>query len=234
MNLFYSDRQFNNGFLLDEQESRHLVKVLRIKKGQEVYVTNGDGNLYRCILISEDTREARVEIAGVTENYDSRNYRLTLAVAPTKNIDRFETLVEKCVEIGVDKIVPIITSRSERRSLRPDRIEKIALAAMKQSLKTKSTIIDPVTPFSSFIAKPPYGRLYIAWCAEDMPAELLGTDYIPGEEATVMIGPEGDFTSGESEAAIKAGFTGINLGRSRLRTETAGIVACSRFYFLNH
>ncbi|MFN2378800.1 MAG: 16S rRNA (uracil(1498)-N(3))-methyltransferase [Bacteroidales bacterium] len=234
MNLFYSDRQLNNGFLLDEQESRHLIKVLRTKNGQEVNVTNGDGNLYRCILVSENAREAWVEIAGITENYDRRNYRLTLAVAPTKNIDRFETFVEKCVEIGVDKIVPIVTSRSERRSLRIERIEKIALSAMKQSLKTKSTIIDPVTPFSRFIAEPPSGRLYIAWCAEDMPDILLGADYHKGEEATVMIGPEGDFTNEESESAIKAGFTGINLGKSRLRTETAGIVACSRFYFLNH
>lgn len=234
MNLFYSNRQYNNGFLLDEQESRHLVKVLRIKKGEEVNVTNGDGNLYRCTLVSEDPGEAMVEIAGVTENYDRRNYRLTLAVAPTKNIDRFETLVEKCVEIGVDTIVPIVTSRSERRSLRPDRLERIALSAMKQSLKTMATTIAPITPFSSFIKTPPPGKLYIAWCNRDMPATLLGTDYLKGENATVMIGPEGDFTTSEAEEAVKAGFEGVNLGRSRLRTETAGIIACSRFYFLNY
>jgi 16S rRNA (uracil1498-N3)-methyltransferase len=220
--------------MLDEQESRHLVKVLRIKKGEKVNVTNGDGNLYSCTLVSEDAREAMVEIAGVTENYDRRNYRITLAVAPTKNIDRFETLVEKCVEIGVDKIVPIITSRSERRSLRTDRLERIALSAMKQSLKTLATTIAPITPFSTFIETPPQGRLYIAWCSGEMPDILIGTDYLKGEEVTVMIGPEGDFTVAEAEEAVKAGFKGVNLGRSRLRTETAGIIACSRFYFLNY
>lgn len=233
MHLFYSNRKYNNGFILDGQESRHLVKVLRIKQGEEVNVTNGDGNLYRCALVSEDAREAMVEILEVKENFDRRNYRLTLAVAPTKNIDRFETLVEKCVEIGVDKIVPIVTSRSERRSLRTDRIERIALSAMKQSLKTTATIIAPVTPFSSFIESPPKGKLYIAWCSGEMPDILLGTDYHKGEEVTVMIGPEGDFTAAEAEEAVKAGFKGVNLGKSRLRTETAGIIACSRFYFLN-
>lgn len=234
MNLFYCKQSDENGFLLEETESRHLTRVLRAKNGDEVNITNGDGNLYRCILVSQKEKKARVEIVEVIANFDRRNYHLTLAVAPTKNIDRFETLVEKCVEIGVDRIVPVVTARSERRSLRIDRIEKIAIAAMKQSLKTKSTIIEPATPFSRFIEKPPVGKLYIAWIAENTPEKLLGYDYIKGESATLLIGPEGDFTPGESEAAIKAGFQEVNLGNSRLRTETAGIVACSRIYFLNH
>ena len=233
MNLFYCKHSDENGFLLDETESRHLTKVFRVKKGEEVNITNGDGNLYRCILVSENEKNVRVEIVEVVASFNRRNYHLTLAVAPTKNIDRFEALVEKCVEIGVDRIIPIITERSERRNLRLDRIEKIAISAMKQSLKTKSTIIEPATPFNRLIEKPPTGKLYIAWVAENMPEKLLGYDYIKGESATVLIGPEGDFTPEESEAAIRAGFQAVNLGNSRLRTETAGIVACSRIYFLN-
>lgn len=234
MNLFYCKQSDENEFLLDETESHHLTRVLRVKKGGEVNITNGDGNLYRCILVSENEKNARVEIVEVKANFNRRNYHLTLAVAPTKNIDRFETLVEKCVEIGVDRIIPIVTARSERKNLRYDRIEKIVISAMKQSLKTKLTIIEPVTPFSKFIEKPPAGKLYIAWIADNMSGKLLGYDYIKGESATLLVGPEGDFTPKESEAAIKSGFKAVNLGNSRLRTETAGIVACSHIYFLNH
>ena len=233
MHIFYSENHSGRQFVLDNSESNHLARVLRLKNGDSVEVVNGDGNLYHCVVLENDPRNSKVEIVETVENFDARGYRLHIAIAPTKSIDRFEFFVEKSVEIGVDEITPIISSRSERKQLKTERIERVILSAMKQSLKAKRTIINPVTPLTEFLKINKPGKMFIAHCIDSLPQHPLEEVYDKGDEATVLIGPEGDFTEDEVKSAINKGASPLSLGSSRLRTETAGIVACSHVYFLN-
>lgn len=228
MQLFYVPGFVPPRATLPEEESRHCVRVLRLAKGDELHITDGKGNLYACHIADDDPRRCSVEVTSATSGYGRLPYRLTMAVAPTKNSDRFEWFVEKATEVGVERIVPLLCARSERRTFHIARTEKVAAAAMKQSLKAYLPIIDPLTPFGELLATPFGGRRLIAHCdAERTPA---GKSYLPsvlraGEDALVLIGPEGDFTSEEIDAALTAGFEEITLGRERLRTETAALAA---------
>jgi len=233
MHIFYSELYEAGEFKLDQAESNHLAKVLRLKNGDTVSVINGDGNLYICSIFKADSRSAELKVTEIKRDFDRRNYYLHIAIAPTKSLERFETFVEKAVELGIDEITPLVTSRSERHNLRIDRINKIIVSAMKQSQKSKITIINDLTDLNKFTGKKYDGQLFIAHCIDGIERDFLGKACMPGGKVTVMIGPEGDFNKDEVENAISCGYKSISLGSSRLRTETAGITSCSQVYLIN-
>lgn len=233
MHIFFCDQPADKEFFLDQVESNHLSRVLRLKAGDHVAIINGDGNLYNCLVTDIKSKGAVVGVVSVDREYDSRNYYLHIAIAPTKSMERFEFFVEKSVELGIDEITPLITSRSERRSLRTDRISKIAISAMKQSLKAKKTIINEPVEINLFTDSEREGQKFIAHCIDNIETQSLGKLYNKAGKITILIGPEGDFTPGEVIKAVERGYRPVNLGKSRLRTETAGIAACSQVYFIN-
>jgi 16S rRNA (uracil1498-N3)-methyltransferase len=247
MNLFYTPDILGDLYSLNEEESRHCSKVLRLSEGDTIHLTDGKGTLFEARITSAKSRQVAVEVISRQDGFGKRDYYLHMAVAPTKNIDRFEWFLEKATEIGVDEITPLICDHSERRHLRTDRLEKVTTAAMKQSLKAYHPKLNepihiskfltaqytdfPAPPFPSLPANPLPDNKYIAYIISGTP--LLKQLYQKGNSATILIGPEGDFSPDEVEAAKKSGYHVISLGESRLRTETAAIVACHTIGLLN-
>ena len=207
--------------------------VLRLKEGDTVQIINGSGTLYEGKIIDLAGKKAKVRIVNELKDYKSRNYLLHIAIAPTKSMDRFEWFVEKAVEFGIDEITPIICDHSERRVIKTERIRKIIISAMKQSVKAKETIIHPALEFDNFINQNLPQNRFIAHCSMCESTDGLSNIYKHGNDATILIGPEGDFSSGEVAAAKQNHFIPVHLGNSRLRTETAGVAACSLIYFQN-
>lgn len=216
------DPGFCPGNELCEEESAHCVKVMRHRVGDVVYVSDGNGARYECRLSRADARGCGLEVLSVTRK-GQVDSRLTMAVAPTKNIDRFEWFVEKAVEIGVHRIIPMETERSERSRVRLDRLQRLVLAAAKQSLKDFLPVVEEITPFAD-VVRNSTGRKFILHCA-DTPKPHLFTSVKPAEDTVVLIGPEGDFSPTEVGAALRGGFEECTLGPERLRTETAAVVA---------
>lgn len=241
-------------YTLNEEESRHCLKVLRLEAGGKIMITDGRGQVCEAEITNDKGKNCTVRIIrsfSAIPNPPSQNlhrpidpsthrpidpstnsrawgyrpYHLHIAIAPTKNTDRFEWFLEKATEIGIDEITPLICAHSERRHLRTDRLEKVITAAMKQSLKAFHPILHQQEDFNSFIRKDhPSGR-FIAYITEGAP--LLQHVYESGHNAVILIGPEGDFSPREADQAAETGFRIVSLGHSRLRTETAGVVACS-------
>lgn len=216
------DPDFHLGATLCDEESAHCVKVLRHRVGDTVYVSDGNGTRFVCRLAKADARGCELEVLSVSRR-ELDKCRLTMAVAPTKNIDRFEWFVEKAVEIGIHKIIPMETERSERSRVRLDRLKRLVLAAAKQSLKDFLPEVVEITPFPN-VVRDSAGQKFILHCA-DTPKPHLFSALKPAEDAVVMIGPEGDFSPAEVEAALRGGFCECTLGPERLRTETAAVVA---------
>lgn len=233
MHIFYCTNRQDTRFILDENESKHLTRVLRLKKGVKVLVINGSGMLYTCELVNADPRKSEVEIIKEDSTFDQREYKLQIAIAPTKNNDRFEWFIEKSVELGIDIITPIVCKRSERKTYKTERGKRISVAAMKQSIKTRNTIIEEVQGIDEILKLDFKGKKFIAHCNDFTKKETFSINYSKGEDVLILIGPEGDFTDSEVEKALNQGFKELNLGSSRLRTETAGIAACSLVYFIN-
>ncbi len=221
--------------VLPESDSRHCVKVLRMNLGDEMEITDGRGNRFRCRLLDPHPKRALVEIVEKTPVAKVWRGNITIAVAPTKHIDRMEWLTEKLTEIGVDAIVPLLCRRSERRELKQERLEKIAVSAMKQSLKATLPHVAPLTPFDRALVEAVSrgDRLFIAHCDREADRRLLARQLKAGENVTVFIGPEGDFSPEEVADALAAGCTAVTLGDNRLRTETAALVACDTFQIIN-
>ncbi len=216
---------------LPEQEAAHCVKVLRHVPGDEIVVVDGKGSRYICRLTEATNKRAEVEIVEreVIEPY--WRAPITIAVAPTKHLDRMEWLVEKLTEVGFDRFIPLLCRFSERKELKPERLEKIAVSAMKQSLKASLPEIAPMIPFKKFIdATSHIPQRFIAHCDPSQPRRLLSREYNPDEEALVLIGPEGDFSPEEIALALSAGFVPVSLGEARLRTETAALTACQTLH----
>lgn len=232
MNLFYTPDITSSYYSLNEEESRHCQKVLRLREGEIIHLTDGRGTLFEARIIDSLSRQVSVEVTGKQENYGKRPYRLHLAVAPTKNIDRFEWFLEKATEIGVDEITPLICEHSERRQLRIDRLEKVITSAVKQSLKAYHPILHPLADYKKFIAQKMEGQLFIAHLEESDPV-LLQKVYRKSNDVTILIGPEGDFSDTEISLASEASYQCVSLGNSRLRTETAAVVACHTIEMLN-
>jgi len=230
MHLFLFETIKDNMAFLTEEESHHCIKVMRKKNGDVLHATNGVGLLVSGTLwVSGKLAAIRVEEQKQLEN--TRPHQLTLAIAPTKNIERLEWLLEKTTEIGVDTIVPIWCERSERTQIKRERLLKIVHAACKQSLHYHFPILEEAIPFKKFVETAIEGQRFIAHCQWDSPYYLDVAQ--SGGNQIILIGPEGDFSASEIKLAESVGFQSISLGTNRLRTETAGIVAAQFFNFVN-
>jgi len=235
MLLFYAPDFTVRNPVLPEDETRHALKVLRLEAGNHIHVTDGKGNLYTTQIVSADFRKPVFLVTDTQADFQKQNYYIHLAVAPTKNADRMEWLVEKCVELGVDTISFIQCERSERRHFKTDRLEKIAVAAMKQSLKAFLPTVRDIILFSDFVKE--QGRnqetqKFIAYLDEEK-KYYLSESAKPAGHYCVLIGPEGDFSPGEIALARQCGFEPVSLGQSRLRTETAAMAACHILNVIN-
>lgn len=226
MQLFYDSEITPPEYVLGEEESKHCIRVLRLGEGDRLHITDGRGNLHTCQIVEPDARRCRVRIVETASEYEKMPYRLIMAVAPTKNIDRFEWFLEKATEIGVSEIIPVECDRSERRTIKTERENKVITAAVKQSLKAYHPLLHELTPFSKAVAMPFEGRRFIAHCqASEGEKIYLPRTLAAGQDAMIFIGPEGDFSPAEIASAVAAGFTEITLGHQRFRTETAAVAA---------
>lgn len=239
MHLFYCQNVEKDRFL-NEEESHHCVKVLRCAIGDAIQVMDGKGNLFNCAIEIANHRRVAVRIKKKIESAKPK-YNLTIAIAPTKNIDRLEWFLEKATEIGISRIIPILCDNSERKIIKNERLEKVLVSAMKQSMQTYMPVLEELTTVSELLAR--YASVpnssvntstqkFIAHC-HNMPKVALKTACATDKDVLILIGPEGDFSEKEVEKAILAGFKTISLGQSRLRTETAGIVACHTVNLVN-
>jgi len=233
MQIFYAPEIKGEYYTLDENESKHIIRVLRMTKGSGVRLIDGKGNLYAGIIHEPDSKKCTILITGVVTNFENRNYRLHIAISPLKNPDRFEWFVEKSVEIGIDEITPLICINSERKNIKIERLNNLIISAMKQSLKSTMTILNKPCLFNDFINTNHNGNLMIAHCNEKPVKSSILDIYSRDHAAVILIGPEGDFSVDEVEAAVVKGFIPVHLGKSRLRTETAGVAACHSIYFIN-
>ncbi len=216
-------------FNLDEEESGHCVRVLRYTRGDEILLTNGKGVTYNARITNPHPKHCEFEILNAEQQQKHHRAYIHIALAPTKNIERVEWFVEKCTEIGVDEITPLLCRFSERKQLRLDRLQKIILSAAKQSLTPYLPKLNELTDIADVLTNNTSAHRYIAHCYKDQKRELkseLQTLTDPEPHILVLIGPEGDFSTQEIETALANGFIPVSLGNSRLRTETAGIVAC--------
>ncbi len=217
---------------LSPDESLHCARVLRMKEGDEILVTDGTGKFFEAVLTSAHQKHCEVSIQNTIESPKTWGFNLHIAFAPTKNIDREEWFAEKATEIGIDRFSPLLCYHSERRQMKHDRMEKILVSAMKQSQKAFLPQLDGLISFSQFIKQDFVGRKFIAHCYAGEKKHLKEV-YKAGEDALILIGPEGDFSEQEVAEAIEKGFEPITLGESRLRTETAALVACHTIHALN-
>lgn len=229
MNIFYTTGTEGDKLLLSEQESHHCVKVLRTREGERVYAVDGLGGFYEAVLIEANPKKCKLSIESETKDYSPLPYELHIGIAPTKSIDRFEWFLEKATEIGVSSITPILCERSERKFVRPDRLEKVVISAMKQSMKAYKPMVHQAVQFKDWLRGDTANTRLIAHCIEGEKTNLWQMDL--SNSLSISIGPEGDFSQAELDLAQDKGYKEISLGDYRLRTETAGIVACSAVYF---
>ena len=233
MQIFYAPDISGTDYTLDEKESGHCIKVLRMKSGTRVQVIDGKGNLYEAVIVNPDPRKCSLAVTGVFRDFEKRDYRLHIAISPLKNYERFEWFVEKSVEIGVDEITPLICSNTEKPGIKRERINNLIISAMKQSLKSTITVLNEPCKFHDFIGKIYAGSCMIAHCNNDSARSRIGEVYSKGNDSVLIIGPEGDFSRDEINAAVEKGFLPVHLGQSRLRSETAGIAACYSICYIN-
>jgi len=222
MQLFYCPEVFEGSSCLSKEESKHCVKILRKQEGDTIHLIDGLGTFYKVKITLASPKQVLFKIEK-TWKEELRPYSLHIAIAPTKNNDRFEWFLEKATEIGIDEITPIICDHSERKVIKNERMEKIILAASKQSLKAKLPLLNPAISFKEFLSKQHLSDCFIAHCEGQDKTSLQS---VVSKNTLILVGPEGDFSSNEIERALSKGIKAVNLGKSRLRTETAGIVAC--------
>ncbi|MBQ9192435.1 MAG: 16S rRNA (uracil(1498)-N(3))-methyltransferase [Bacteroidales bacterium] len=234
MELFYAYDADGRTCRLDAEESGHCCRVLRHRSGNEIHVIDGLGTMYRCRLTDDSPKGAEAEVLETFPGWGGHPYRLTVACCPTKNNDRFEWFVEKATEIGVDRIVPTIGERSERKVYKTDRADRIALSATKQSLKARIPEIAVPVTVKEFIRQADSDCLkLIAYCFEGDTKRISIQEALQdydGNDITVLIGPEGDFSPEEARLALEYGYIPVHLGASRLRTETAAVLAATAVY----
>jgi 16S rRNA (uracil1498-N3)-methyltransferase len=226
MQIFYIPQIVGNSVTLPEEESKHCIRVLRMVKGDAIQLVDGKGTLYHCSISDDNAKRCTVTINNIESEFGKRNFKLHIAIAPTKNIERIEWFLEKCTEIGIDEITPILCERSERKNINQERLERVVVAAMKQSVKAYLPKLNSLTPIDKLIQNATESTKLIAYCGDFQnihAKKLIKT----GKSILFLIGPEGDFSPSEVEKAVKNGFKVVGLGSSRLRTETAGVVACT-------
>lgn len=222
-----------NSDTLPESDSQHAVRVLRMKAGDAIEVVDGKGHRFLCRIVDPHPKHAIVEIIERTDLPLVWSNKIIIGIAPTKHIDRMEWVVEKLTEIGVNRIVPLRCRHSERKELKRERLEKIAVSAMKQSLKATLPAIDEMTDFRRFVSVIETQQRFIAYCDDMFARKLLAKEYHPDLDTTILIGPEGDFSADEVKLALDNGFCPVTLGDNRLRTETAAVVACDTCHIIN-
>ena len=232
MHLFYTPDIVSEIYQLSEEESKHCIRVLRLKLGDQVNLIDGVGGYYLAEIIEEHPKRTFLKVLAKQAEYGKRNHYLHIAIAPTKNIDRFEWFLEKATEIGVDEITPIICDHSERKEIKLDRSNKIITSAIKQSLKAYHPILNQYTSFNQFISSASADAKYIAHC-EELEKQEISQGFIPQKKYLILIGPEGDFSTTEIETTLQKGYYPVSLGQSRLRTETAALQACFEINYLN-
>lgn len=234
MHLFYTPDIAGNIYTLSEQESKHCTRVLRLRIGEHIRLISGKGGLFVAEIVDDNPKACTIKVIESVLQYGKRNHHLHLAVAPTKNIERYEWFLEKATEIGIEEITPIECEHSERSIIKPERLLKIVVAAMKQSLKAYLPQLNNLQSFNAIVNQPFKGQKFIAHCRETTaPKQALKVAYSPPGDVLLLIGPEGDFSLREIALAIDNGFVEITLGASRLRTETAALVACHTVNLLN-
>jgi 16S rRNA (uracil1498-N3)-methyltransferase len=227
MNQLFFTKRIENGFAyFDEEEGRHLVTVLRRKVGDRLQLTDGRGFYYEAEISETGKKLVLARILETTAAGSENISTLHLAIAPTKQIERIEWLLEKATEIGIGEITLLHCQRSERDTVRLDRLEKVLVSAMKQSLRAHLPKLNQLARFQQFVNSVSADQKFIAWCA-DTPLPHLKNLMQPGKSTVVLIGPEGDFTPEEVRLAEGNGFVGVSLGQARLRTETAGLLTVS-------
>lgn len=233
MHVFYTPDIKTDEYLLNEEESRHCTKVLRLGIGAHVHLIDGIGGLYKAEIIGESKRSVILKVIEVQREYQKRGHHLHIAVAPTKNIDRLEWFLEKATEIGIEEITPVICDRSERKVVKEDRLNKVITSAVKQSLQAYHPLINPQTTLDAFLKQQNTSVKMIAHCLDNKPRQYISDLIQPAGSYTILIGPEGDFTSHEIDRALQNGYKPLTLGNTRLRTETAGLAACFEVNYLN-
>ncbi len=232
MHIFYAPDISGHLYTLSEEESKHCIRVLRLDVGDEITIVDGKGGLFKTRIVQPEPKRCQVEVYETIHEFEKRNHYLHIAIAPTKNIERFEWFLEKATEIGIDEITPLLCEHSERKVVNNERLEKIIVSAMKQSIKAYLPKLNPMVSIKQFIHAKNEGDLFIAHCYKK---ELnhLKNEIKPNKNNTILIGPEGDFSPDEVSMAIQHNYKEISLGTSRLRTETAGVVACHTINLIN-
>ena len=226
MQLFYAPEISLPRYTLTEEESKHCIRVLRMKCGDELHITDGKGAMHLCKVVDDNPKRCCVEVISTINEYEKPSYKLVMGVAPTKNIDRFEWYLEKATEVGISEVYPLLCEHSERKEIKQEREEKVITAAVKQSLKAYHPTLHPITRFKDLVSMPFEGEKYIAHCNAALgDREYLGSLVKKGENVLILIGPEGDFSEEEITFALEKGYKPISLGKERLRTETAAVVA---------
>ncbi len=233
MNYFYHPTLDNSvsQFAFSPEESRHIVRVLRKKEGDQLHITNGKGYVFLSEITSADPKKCAGRVLKSQKVLPAR-FELHMAVAPTKRLERFQWFLEKATEIGVSEITPIYCERSERDKFAAERLERVLQEGMKQSLRAYLPKLNPLTAFADFVKGDLPGLRFIAHCEDDEKMDLKRR-VAPDKDVVVLIGPEGDFTRPEIELAYESGFLPVSLGPSRLRTETAALVACVTVNLVN-
>ncbi len=234
MQLFYNStiKETDKDFTFDKEESRHIVRVLRKKEEDVIYITNGKGYLFTSKIINANDKRCNISILKTDYYKNTLNYQLHIAIAPTKNNQRFEWFLEKATEIGISEITPIICEHSERKVIKKERFEKVIISAIKQSKRYYLPKINEAITFTSFVNNDFSGLKFITHC-EDEEKNLLKNKLEKREDVIILIGPEGDFSLNEISLALEKNYLAVSLGKSILRTETAGIVAAHSVAFIN-
>ncbi|WP_316746992.1 16S rRNA (uracil(1498)-N(3))-methyltransferase [Pedobacter gandavensis] len=233
MHVFYTPDIDATEYSLNEEESKHCLKVLRLGLGDVVNLIDGKGGFYEAEIIGEGKKNVQLRVIKAIQEYQKRNHHLHIVVAPTKNIDRLEWFLEKATEIGIDEITPIICERSERKVIKEDRLNKVITSAVKQSLQAYHPVLNPQISFTDFLKIENNSIKMIAHCIDGEPRLYISQVTEPHQNYTVLIGPEGDFSPKEIELALQNGFKPLTLGNTRLRTETAALAACFEVNYLN-
>ncbi|WP_423818974.1 16S rRNA (uracil(1498)-N(3))-methyltransferase [Salinimicrobium sp. TIG7-5_MAKvit] len=234
MQLFFQPEVSENDkeVRFSKEESRHIVKVLRKREGDRLHLTNGKGWIFETEITLAEANNCSARILQ-SEKEAPPAYHLHLAVAPTKMNDRYEWFLEKATEIGIQEISPVICDHSERKVVKHERYQRVIQSALKQSLHTRFPVLHEPVSFKEFLEKEHSGAKFIAHCEDSQPRKLLSKSLKNGISATILIGPEGDFSEEEISSALKSGWQPVSLGNSRLRTETAAVVACHTAALIN-
>lgn len=232
MHIFYCENINQETIFLDETESKHAAQVLRLRNNDAVAVIDGKGKFCNATIINSNSKKCELKIENCKADFQKRSYHLHIAIAPTKQMERFEWFIEKAVELGVDEITPLICHDSVRTHLRMDRLQKVILSAVKQSVQAYIPQINEAVALDKFIAKTTGSLKLMAHCAGSNKKSIQEI-VSENQNTMILIGPEGDFTSNEISLALQHNFTPVSLGKSRLRTETAGVYACSVMRSIN-